>query len=156
MGKRIVCGSCNTELEPGDGPQGGTKFVTCTSCIIKQNPGAKHQPLVDPFNGKVVKSEDRKKDERSLRQLDNLEKAMGGKGVEVQIKAEYVMVDGGVVTSFQFHIPPSIKFDFGLTENQMREYLDTMVEIREKAEKQKELRDNLNDEWPTMGKFGKQ
>lgn len=161
MGKRIVCGSCETELEAGDGPQGGTKFVTCTSCVIKKNPGAKHPPLVDP-EGKIIKSTpgQLQKDAKSMQQIEHLQKAMGGTGVEVKISAEYIMIDGGVAVSFQFAIPPAIKFDFGLTEQQVREHLNIMVKIREKAEKQKELRDKkkLQDkegDWPTIGKFGK-
>lgn len=157
MGKRVVCGSCNTELEAGDGAQKGTKFVTCTSCIIKKNPGAKHQPLVDG-SGKIIKSShyESQADAKSMKQIEHLQKAMGGEGVEVKISAEYIMVDGGVAISFQFAIPPAIKFDFGLTEKQMKEHLDIMVEIRLKAEKQKELRDNINEEeWPSIGDFGK-
>ncbi len=144
MAQRIVCGTCQNVLQIGPVP--GTKFVTCTTCIIKKNPGADPNRVLGP-DGRVAKSgEQRVKDMKSAQLLENLEDTMQGKNVPLTMETEYVMYEGKIILNFLIKIKGFGKFDYGLSLEQVKDFVKEMEGIKDKAEKQLELRDNLNEE----------
>jgi hypothetical protein len=144
MTQRVVCGTCQDVLQ--DGPVPGTKWVTCTKCIIAKNPGADPNRIFGA-DGRVVKSgEQRQKDLKSAVLLENLEETLKGKTVPLKLETEFVMYDGKIILNFLIKIKGFGKFDYGLSLEQLKTFVSEMEEIKERAEKQKELRDNLNEQ----------
>lgn len=162
---RVVCQFCQDVLQ--DGPAMGTKFVTCTKCMVRRNPGSKtgQGDVLDSQGKKIISDKEKAKgmtdqyakDAKTMLQLDELEKALGIHVTDPTLDVEFFMVEGKVTISFQIKMPffeheafknfPSIqrlkKFDFGFGVEQMEDLLKQMKEIQEKQSKKKELRDNL-------------
>ena len=133
---RIVCQNCQTVLEEGD-PVKGTKFMTCTPCM-RDKLGGTDPNILRGVNGQRLSGPNKTLPETSTE-------------VKLGIDSEYVMEKGKIWMDFNLSLN-GVKFrGFCLTEEEMRTHLEMMVDIREKAEAQKKLRDNLEGEepWPT-------
>ena len=109
---RVVCSSCQKELEPGN-PQKGTKWVTCTECVLKKSPGADNKKLLGA-NGRRLQYSRKKRKKRDM-----------------TITTDYVMTDGEILVDFKFDMGDIGTFNMALTEEQIDQFAREMREIRE-------------------------
>ncbi len=123
IAKRTVCEKCETVLAEGN-PEHGTDFKICTDCVREATPGADTSAILNR-QGRRIKRKNNKPD-------------------KVNVKFDYVMVEGKIIVQVLFKLQPSgAEFDIGLTEEQINQFATEMKDIRQTQELQKKLSDNL-------------